>query len=55
MKITAGAVARADDDVLRFRRAVDEVPRAKPSLLTLDQQQALSCQDEEVLWFDSRW
>jgi len=42
-------VTRTDEDVLRLRWAVDEVPRAKPSLLFLDQQQALARQNEEVL------
>src|SRR5215217_3633737 len=45
----AWTVARADEDVLRLRRAVDEVPRAKPPLLALDQQHALACDDDEVL------
>src|SRR5205085_3915905 len=34
----AGALARAHEDVLRLRRAVDEVPGVKPPLLALDQE-----------------
>src|SRR5207248_2059350 len=45
----ARAVAGADEHVLRPRRAVDEVPRAELPLLTLDEQQALAREDEEVL------
>ena len=38
----ARPVAGADEDVLRSRRAVDEVPGTQPPLLTLDEQQALA-------------
>jgi hypothetical protein len=49
MKITHGPSPAPTKNVLGLRRAVDEVPRAKPSLVALDQQQALAGQDEEVL------
>src|SRR5690348_16123978 len=42
-------IARADDDVARPRRAVDEVPAAERPLLSLHDQQRLSGDDEEVL------
>src|SRR5919197_239531 len=45
----ARALARADEDVLGARRAVDEVPRTQAPLLPLDDEQALARQDEEVL------
>src|SRR4051812_14849276 len=45
----ARAVAGADEDVFRPRRAVHEAPRAQEPLLALDQQEALARQDEEVL------
>ena len=45
----AGAVTRADDDVLGSGRAVEEVPRAERALLALDEQQALAGENEEVL------
>src|SRR5438034_10244792 len=44
-----GLLAGADDDVLRPRRAVEEVPGLQLPLLALHDQQALSGQDEEVL------
>src|SRR5262249_32720505 len=44
-----GAVARADDRVLRLRREVREVPGAQAPLLTLDDQQRLAGEHEEVL------
>jgi len=40
-------VSRSDDDVLGPRRAVEEVPGLKRTLLALDDQQALALQDEE--------
>src|SRR5919197_597337 len=43
----ARALARADEDVLGARRAVDEVPRTQAPLLPLDDEQALARQDEE--------
>ena len=45
----ARPVAGADEHVLGPVRAMDEVPLAQRSLLALDQQQALTRQDEEVL------
>ena len=45
----ARARPRADEAVLRLRRAVDEVPRLQRPLLALDQQHALPSEDEEVL------
>ena len=45
----ARAVARADEDVLRPRGTVDEVPGAQPSLFAFDQEQALTSENEEVL------
>jgi catechol 2,3-dioxygenase-like lactoylglutathione lyase family enzyme len=43
------AVASTDEDVLRPRGTVDEVPGAQPSLFAFDQEQALTGQYEEVL------
>src|SRR5262245_39699545 len=45
----AGPVARADADVARAGREVDEVPGLQPPLLLLDEQQALTGEHEEVL------
>ena len=45
----ARAVTRADEHVLRPRRAVDEVPGREPPLLTLDQEQAFAREHQEVL------
>src|SRR5947208_3302155 len=45
----AGRGTRADEDVLRPRRAVDEVPLLQTPFLALDQEQALAREDEEVL------
>ena len=50
----ARLVAGADEDVLRSRRAMDEVPRPQPPLLTLDEQQALAGENEEVLLLSIR-
>src|SRR5205085_11784587 len=44
----ARAVPGADEDVLRLRRRVEEVPRAEPTLLALDEQHALTGENEEV-------
>ena len=44
-----GAVAGADDDVVRLGRAVHEVPGAQLPLLALDEQQALAGEHEEAL------
>ena len=45
----ARAVARPDEDVVRHRRAVDEVPLLQVPLLALDHEHALAGDDEEVL------
>ena len=45
----ARPVARADDDVVRSGRAVEEVPRLEAPLLVLDDQDAFAGEDEEVL------
>src|ERR671919_215205 len=45
----ARAVARADERVPRLGRAVDEVPLLQGALLPLDDEQALTREDEEVL------
>src|SRR5687768_12459712 len=45
----ARPLTRADEHVLRPRRAVDEVPGPQRPLLALDQEQALPGEDEEVL------
>src|SRR5215217_6234085 len=45
----AGPVARADADVARPGREVDEVPGLQAPLLLLDEQQALAGEHEEVL------
>jgi len=45
----AWAVVGADEDVLGAGRQVDEVPRAQRPLLTLDEEEALAVEDEEVL------
>src|SRR4051794_20628235 len=45
----AGAVAGADEDVARARRAMDEVPGPQQALLLLDEEQAFAGEDEEVL------
>ena len=45
----ARAVAGADEDVLRHRRAVDEIPRLQAPFLALDHEHALAGDDEEVL------
>src|SRR5207237_7980245 len=45
----AGPVAGADDDVLRLRRAVHEVPRPQRPLLALHDQERLAGEHEEVL------
>ena len=39
----------ADEDVMRPRRAVDEVPCLQAALLAFDHEHALSADDEEVL------
>ena len=44
-----GLVTRADDHVLRARRAVEEVPRAQWTLLTFDDEEALSAEHEKAL------
>src|SRR5438874_2721426 len=44
-----GTFACTDDDVLRPRRAVDEIPGHERPLLTLHHEDALASQDEEVL------
>src|SRR5205823_6886216 len=44
----AACVSAPDDDVLRLRRAVHEVPLPQRPLLALDDQQRLAGQDEEV-------
>ncbi len=51
----AGAVARADDDVLGPGRAVEEVPRPQAPLLPFNEQQALAGEDEESSWVSSPW
>src|SRR5262245_3376479 len=43
------AGARGDEDVLRARRAVHEIPGTEGSLLVLDEQKAFAREDEEVL------
>ena len=43
------APARAHERVRRVRRAMEEVPDAQEALLSLDDQQALAAEDEEVL------
>ena len=45
----ARPVPRADEDVLRHRRAVHEVPRLQPALLAVEDEDALPGDDEEVL------
>ena len=45
----ARPVPGADEHMLRPCRAVDEVPRAQPSFLALDQQETFAAEDEEVL------
>ena len=47
----ARALAGADENVLRPRRAVHEVPGSEPPLLSFDEQQALARKHEEVLLF----
>jgi len=42
-------VARADDDVLRIRRAMHEVPRLKLAFLALDDQDTLTGNDQKRL------
>jgi hypothetical protein len=41
-------VARADDDVLRLRRAVEEVPRLQLALLSFDEEQAGAGEHQEA-------
>src|SRR5207244_13433359 len=45
----ARTASRTDDHVRRFRRAMDEVPRAQLSLLAFDDQNCLARNDEEGL------
>jgi hypothetical protein len=45
----ARAVARSDEDVLRPRGTVDEVPGGQPAFFAFDQEQALTGEHEEVL------
>src|SRR3954451_11840719 len=45
----AGARSGADDDVIRARRAVEEVPLSQPPLLALDDEKRLARKDEKVL------
>jgi hypothetical protein len=46
---SARPFACADEDVLRPRRAVEEVPRLQAALLTLDEEDAFGGEYEEVL------
>src|SRR5215213_2508863 len=47
--VDAGPISRGDDDVLRLRGAVDEVPRLETAFLALGDENRLAGDDEEVL------
>jgi hypothetical protein len=48
-------IARADNHVMRAAGAMEEVPCSQPALLVLDDQKALTAQDEKTFLGVSRW